>query len=115
MIAQVFLSLLLLLALFYAWSSFRKTPQIGILVAIAALAGLYFVWLPNHATWVAVHMGVGRGVDLILYVWVIVSLLAILNLHLLLRAQHELITKLARVLALSQAEPKADDPPTDAQ
>jgi hypothetical protein len=104
MIAQLFLSLLLALALLYAWSSFRKTPHIGIFVAIAALAGLYFVWFPEHATWLALRIGVGRGVDLILYVWVIVSLMAILNLHLLIRAQLEVITKLGRAMALAKAD-----------
>lgn len=104
MIAQLFLSFLLLLALLYAWSSFRRAPQIGLLVAVAALAGLYFVWLPDHATWLAARVGIGRGVDLILYVWVVVSLLAILNLHLLIRAQLEMITTLARKLALAEAE-----------
>jgi hypothetical protein len=69
----------------------------------AALAGLYFVWLPAHATQLAAFVGIGRGVDLILYVWVAISLIVVVNLHLKLRAQMECITALARSVAITQA------------
>ena len=104
MIAQIILSALLGVAIVYALASFRKTPPVAVVVGFAALAGLYFVWLPDQATWLAERVGIGRGVDLVLYIWVVVSLLAILNLHLLLRMQLEQITILARRLALAEAE-----------
>ena len=104
MIAQLFLSVLLGLTGLYAWVAARRSPQISALVAAAAAAGMYFVWLPAHATWIAEAVGIGRGVDLILYVWVVISLLAILNLHLTLRAQLELITVLTRRIAIAEAE-----------
>ena len=104
MIAQLFLSVLLGLTGLYAWVASRRSPQISALVAAAAAAGLYFVWLPAHATWIAEAVGIGRGVDLILYVWVVISLLAILNLHLTLRAQLEFITVLTRRIAIAEAE-----------
>lgn len=105
MIAQILLSGLLLATALYAWKSFRRAPPIAVLVALVAAAGLYFVWLPAHASWLAAAIGIGRGVDLVLYVWVIVSLLAILNLHLIARTQLEMITVLARKLAIAQATP----------
>lgn len=105
MIGQVFLSLILGAVAVYAWAAFRKAPAIALMAGAAAIAGFYFVWLPDHATWLAHKAGIGRGVDLILYIWVVFSLLAILNLHLALRAQTELITKIARRLALSEAKP----------
>ena len=46
----------------------------------------------------------GRGVDLILYLWVCISLILLLNLHLKLRTQHELITALARRIALANVD-----------
>ena len=104
MIAQIILSALLGVAIVYALASFRKTPPVAVVVGFAALAGLYFVWLPDQATWLAERVGIGRGVDLVLYIWVAVSLLAIFNLHLLLRMQLEQITILARRLALAEAE-----------
>jgi hypothetical protein len=110
MIAQFFLTALLLAILLYAWRSYRLAPAVGLLGVAVALAGLYFVWIPAHATALAEFAGIGRGVDLIIYVWVAISLIMLLNLHLKLRAQMELITALARTIALANA---ARMPPRD--
>ncbi len=115
MIAQIILTVLLGGILFYAWTEHRRSPAIGLTAVVVASSGLYFVWLPAHATALAELAGVGRGVDLIIYVWVVISLLVALNLHLKLRAQMELITTLAREVALLNAHlkpgqlPKADE------
>ena len=103
MIAQLILTTLLLAILLYAWTEYRRAPAIGLLAMLAALTGLYFVWIPAHATWLAELVGIGRGVDLILYVWVVISLIVLLNLHLKLRVQREMITVLARELAIANA------------
>jgi hypothetical protein len=57
-----------------------------------------------HSTRLAELVGIGRGVDLILYTWVCISLIVLLNLHLKLRTQMELITTLARKIALADAQ-----------
>jgi small membrane protein len=103
MIAQYILTALLLGTLLYAWIEYRRSPVVGLLGAIAATGGLYFVWAPSHATRLAEFVGIGRGVDLFVYVWVVISVLILLNLHLKLRAQMELITVLARELAIAHA------------
>ena len=100
MIAQSFLSLLLAAILLYAWTEYRRSPVIALSAVLAACGGLYFVWFPTHATVLAEAVGIGRGVDLILYVWVVISLLVVFNLHLKLRSQMELITGLAREIAI---------------
>lgn len=100
MIAQLFLSFLLLGILIYAWAERRRSPIISVAALLTVAGGLYFIWLPEHATVLAGVVGIGRGVDLIIYVWVIISLLIVLNLHLKLRAQMELITGLAREIAM---------------
>jgi hypothetical protein len=107
MIAQLMLSALLGVILLYAWTEYTRTPLIGMMPMVAALTGLYFVWMPEHATWLAALVGIGRGVDLILYVWVVISLIVLLNLHLKLRQQTEVITVLARELAISNARSTA--------
>jgi hypothetical protein len=107
MIAQLILTALLLGILLYAWTEYRRAPAIGLLAMVAALTGLYFVWIPAHATWLAELVGIGRGVDLILYVWVVISLIVLLNLHLKLRVQKEMITVLARALAIANARAAA--------
>jgi hypothetical protein len=104
-IAQIFLSLLLCAVFLYAWIEYRRSPVVAVLSAVVALAGLYFVWMPSQSTWLAEFVGIGRGVDLILYTWVGISLIVALNLHLKLRTQLELITILARTIALANPIP----------
>ena len=103
MIAQIVLSLLLGVVLLYAWAQYRRSPIVTVLSCAVSLIGFYFVWLPSHATLVAELVGIGRGADLVLYVWACISLVILLNLHLKLRTQHELLTQLARSIALANA------------
>jgi hypothetical protein len=103
MIAQISLSALLFAVMLYAWSEYRRSPAVSLVSLLAALGGLYFVWVPSHATRLAELAGVGRGVDLVIYTWVAISMLVLLNLHLKLRMQMELITVLARALAIANA------------
>jgi hypothetical protein len=107
MIAQLLLTCMLLAVLLYAMRTYRQAPLVGLLAVMAVCWGLYFVWFPSHATRLAAVVGIGRGVDLILYTWVVISLIMLLNLHLKLRAQMELITALARKIAIAEAtQPK---------
>jgi small membrane protein len=108
MIAQLLLTAMLFTIMLYATMTWRQAPIIGLLAVIAACWGLYFVWVPSHATRLAELVGISRGVDLILYTWVVISLIMLLNLHLKLRAQMELITLLARKIALADVQRGAD-------
>ena len=103
MIMQAALSLLLSGIIVYAWAERRRSPLVGLLSMFAAFAGIYLVWIPDHASTVAEMAGVGRGVDLVLYIWVVISLLLFLNLHLKLRAQLDLITTLTRAITIANA------------
>ena len=103
MTAQLLLSFLLGAILIYAFAERRRSPVVGVLALVTAAAGLYFVWVPAHATALAELAGVGRGVDLIMYTWVVLSLLVLLNLHLKLRKQTEALTGLARAIAIGEA------------
>ena len=103
MTAQIFLTLLLFVVILYAWVATSRAPAIGVIFGLVALLALYFVWLPSHAIAIAHKLGIGRGVDLALYVWVIFSGLAILNLHLSNKALLDMITELSRRIAISEA------------
>ncbi|RZN00380.1 hypothetical protein CWO91_34105 [Bradyrhizobium genosp. SA-3] len=111
MIAQLLLTAFLALVLVYALSVHRTVPIIGLLASGAALAGLYFVWVPEHATALATFAGIGRGSDLIVYTWVVISLLIMLNLHLKLRLQLDMITRLARAVAIDRAKSRREAGP----
>ena len=103
MIAQLFLSAMLFVVLPYAWLHLRVTPAVAGLSALAAMIGIYFVWFPGESTALAEFVGIGRGADLIIYTWIVISLIIFLNLHLKARSQMELITVLARNIAIMNA------------
>src|SRR5438067_13586579 len=82
MIAQVILSILLAGILVYAWSEYACSPAVAVLAVLVASAVLYIVWIPEHSTQLAELVGIGRGVDLILYILVCLSLIVLINLNL---------------------------------
>ena len=108
MIAQAIFSLLLCGVLLYAWAEYRRSPAVASMSVVVSLAGLIFIWVPSLSTGVAEFVGIGRGVDLILYLWVCISLIVLLNLHLKLRTQEEKITKLARAIAIANAVARSE-------
>jgi hypothetical protein len=83
----------------------RTAPWVGITMASASAIGIYFAWMPDDLGRIAHTLGVGRGADLLLYVWVVVSFLALVALMLRLRALNEQLTELTRKLALATAQP----------
>jgi hypothetical protein len=109
MIAQLVLSVLLGAVLLHGWTQLRRSPLVAWMSLIAAVGGLYLVWAPAHTTEIAGLLGIGRGADLIMYLWVCISLNLLLSLHLKVRLQQETITKLARHVALANAFVRTDD------
>jgi len=80
----------------------RAAPRIVKLGTMTiAVVGIYFVWMPDHTTVVANWLGVGRGTDLLIYLWIVLSLAFGLNLNFKVRAARREITELTRALALS--------------
>lgn len=101
MIAQLVLTIGLSACLFYVFSLGRSLPLIRLSLFAVVLTGYLFVWIPELTNSLASLMGIGRGADLIMYLWIIVSLFLIIRLHIRIREQSELITKIARGYALS--------------
>lgn len=103
MIAQLLLSCGLTGCLAYVFSlgSALRVVRLG-MFALAGL-GYVFIWWPGLTNEIAHAVGIGRGADLMLYVWLLMSLFLILRLHLLLREQGQRMTELARALALTGA------------
>ena len=103
MIAQVVFTLVLMAVMLIAFAQFPQIPLVGGVVISAALFGAYIVWMPDHATYLANWVGIGRGADLVLYVWVLISCAILLLFYLNIRDQLQLITTLARRMALADA------------
>lgn len=100
MIIKLLLSAALASIGLYAVAQRRTTRLFHGVMVFLVIAGAYFVWFPDHTTQIANALGVGRGADLLLYCWVVISLLLIVSLHLRLRRHLVLITDLARRIAL---------------
>jgi len=107
MIISFILSAMMLATLGAGLALRRRAPAIGLAIALAATAGLYFIWVPEHLTMFAEAVGVGRGTDLLLYLWVSLTMLAFAGLVLELRHLQRQLTLLAREQALSRARDEA--------
>ena len=114
MIISLFLSVMMLAAVGAGLGLRRRAPVIGAAIAIAASFGLYFVWVPEQLTDLAHYLGVGRGADLVLYLWVSFTFLAVAGLVLELRHLQRQLTVLVRELSLHRARVEAPVAPFSA-
>lgn len=107
MIFQIGALAVLALLVLYAFGQRRRSGPISYGIILAALVGAVLVVLPDLSTTLANAVGVGRGADLVFYVFMLIVFAAIANLHLRLRAHSEVVTLLAREVALSTAKAPA--------
>ncbi|MDK9713620.1 MAG: DUF2304 domain-containing protein [Sulfuritalea sp.] len=101
MIIKLLLSAIFAVLVVYGLNHKNKSRSVGILINLIALAGCVFVWFPELATEIGHFLGVGRGTDLVLYLFVMATLIVGFSLYLKLNSCMQLITRLARNIALS--------------
>ena len=104
MIFSALLTLFLLGLIVYAWLQQKQFPMVGRTLPLVCMLGIYAAWFPESTSQAASWVGIGRGVDLMLYVWIMASGLLILVLHLKLVAQQRQLTELARYVAIAGAQ-----------
>jgi small membrane protein len=109
MMIQIFLTVFLvaIAALFAVQQATSRLVRASILGVIAV--GGFFVWAPDETTVISRALGVGRGADLVLYVWVVISLALMLVLYLKIVQMGRKVTQLTRAIALGQARTPAAD------
>lgn len=111
MVIQLFLSVLLAgTAILVGFQ--RSTSRLLRSVVLCVIAfGAFLVWFPEVTDRFAEAFGVGRGADLVLYVWVVITLALIVFLYLKLAALSRRTTQLARAIALTnpQGDERRDD------
>lgn len=91
----------------------RTTGRLVRVVVLGLIAvGCVFVWMPDRTTLIAHALGVNRGADLMLYLWVVITLALIVFLYLKLVIVDRKITQLTRALALAHA--RGPERPADA-
>lgn len=103
-VAAALLLALVLGLLFYDWATLRKRGRrILVVEALVFVGGAFFIVFPDVATAAAHRVGIGRGVDFILYplvIWLVRE--SLLN-----RQQRweesERLTQLVRAQAIAQA------------
>ncbi len=106
MIIQPILTVLLLGIFFFVLIQHHSGRLLRPAVAIAVAVGIFFTWMPEFSNKVANYLGIGRGADLILYIWIVLSMLALASLYITFNKQERQITHLTRALALHQAQGK---------
>jgi len=119
MMIQVLLSLMLMGVGVYGMMQTHVWWPLRTLLFAAIAAGFFFVWFPEWTNAVAHIMGVGRGADLLIYIWIVLSLAISLFLYLRIIRLHKDFTDLVRFLAVerplfpspSASEPDAPRPP----
>jgi small membrane protein len=91
------------LAVFGVWAcaQWRRAPVVSLFAGLLAFLGMSLSIRPEISNHLAHFVGVGRGADLLFYCFILLAMTAILNLHLRLRAQQDMITALTRAIALS--------------
>lgn len=109
MIFSVVLTIGLFGLLVYALLQKQEYPIVGHTLPVVCVCGMYLAWFPESTATIAHFVGVGRGVDLMLYVWVLASGILFLVLHLKLVSQDRKLTELVRFLAIQTAtQPDAE-------
>jgi small membrane protein len=103
MIIQFFLTMLLAGTAVLIALQRTTSRLVRLLILVVIAAGSFFVWVPDETTAIAARLGVGRGADLILYVWVVLTLALILVLYLKVIQMGRRITLLTRAIAIAQA------------
>lgn len=108
MIFQIFASAVIFSVLVYAYSQARMAPKITAIAMVVSVSGEYLILFPGHATAIANFFDIGRGADRVVYVWMLLSLVVVLNLHLKLRSTNDRLVALTRALALEDARKSGD-------
>ncbi len=94
--------LLVGLALFILYViKIRKLVFDRIIFIIGAVIGILLVFFPNVSTIIANWMGIGRGADLVFYLFIIVSLFYFVSVNAEVRNLQKQVTELTRTQALA--------------
>lgn len=104
MIIKLVLILLLLVTAIYGFTVRKRSNYVGAALSLLSVIGILFVIKPEFAGAIANAIGVGRGADLMLYISLVMGILLVINLHVKISQLDEMITILARDIAVSNAK-----------
>ncbi len=110
MIGPLVLTLPMLAIIAYALLELKRSRLVGFAIAVLTLAALSFIWVPGIAARVAEVLQLGGGTDVIIYSWIGLLTLILLNIHLRIRQQMQILAALARQIALANRQPPQGQP-----
>lgn len=113
MMIQPLISLVLLGILFFTLIQSRSGRILRVTMTLSVMIGITLTWMPALSNEIASLLGVGRGSDLIFYIWILTSMLALAALYFSVNRQNKQITELSRALALHMAEGKSTPEPKE--
>ncbi len=109
-IIQVTLTICLIIIGLYMYLRLKSTLLDVILILLAMGTGIFFVLFPDYTTRLAHWMGVGRGVDLLLYLGFVFLFFLIIKLYSRIRKMEQKFTDVVRKKSIDEAsEPGTDD------
>lgn len=103
-IIQLTLTVCLILIGIYMYTRLRSTLLDMILILLATGTGIFFVLFPDFTTQLAHWMGVGRGVDLLLYLGFLFLFFLIIKLYARIRKMEHNFTDVVRNNSIKDAE-----------
>ncbi|WP_447578952.1 DUF2304 family protein [Achromobacter kerstersii] len=113
MIAQIVLTLGFAGLAACGWLRMGRVRVFAGALTLICLAGIYFIWVPSNLTIVANFIGIGRGADLLLYIFLTFVMFELLMVRIRDKERDELITRLARSIAIEQAKHRAERKATE--
>ena len=105
-IIQVTLTVFLIIIGIYMYVRLRSTLVDVILILLFMATGIYFVLFPESTNKLAHWVGVGRGVDLMVYLGFLFLFFLIIKLYSRLRKMEQNFTELVRKKSIEEAEKK---------
>ena len=110
MMIQFFLSLLLAATAVLVAIQRTTSRLLRATVLFVIAFGAFLIWFPGVTDRFAELFGVSRGADLVLYLWVVITLALIVFLYLKLATLSRRLTRLTRAVALGhpRGEPGQD-------
>lgn len=103
MIIQLILTGCLACVAVYGWAQLSSVRIVSLGLMLLSVCAIYFVWNPELTSRLANLVGVGRGTDLVLYLFLVFVLSQLVVIHVRLHSQMTLITQIARRIALDSA------------
>ena len=111
MMIQPIITLILLGILFFTLIQSRGGRILRSMMSVSVVIGIVLTWMPGLSNTIAHFLGVGRGADLIFYIWILVSMLGLASLYFSFNRNNKQITELTRALALHIAEAQVTQVP----